>query len=138
MKNLLKYIKGKNPDLAKKIILEHSSDIGRSGIQEVIKRSANTILKDTRISREAGFVEEFLKRINTKGLVVYGKKETEEAVAAGAVETLLVSTEKVKEHIKLLELAEKVKGQVVLITSDHPAGEQFLSLGGIGGFLRWK
>jgi len=136
--NLLNYIKEKNPELAKKIILEHSSDVGRAGIQEVIKRSANTILKDTRIARESAFVDEFLKRINTKGLVVYGQKETEEAVNSGAVETLLVSVEKVKELFKLMEQAEKLKGQVILITSDHPTGEQFLSLGGIGGFLRFK
>ena len=136
--NLLGYIKEKNPGLAKKIILEHSSDIGRSGIQEVIKRSANTILKDTRIARESGFVEEFLKRIKMGGLVAYGQKETEEAVNLGAVETLLVSVEKVKQFKPLMEQAEKLKGQIVLITADHPAGEQFLSLGGIGAFLRFK
>ncbi len=136
--NLLKYIKEKNPELAKKIVLEHSSDTGKAGIQEVIKKSANTVLKDTRISREAAFVEEFLKRINMKGLVAYGQKETEEAVLSGAVETFLVSVEKVKEFRGLMEQAEKLKGHVVLITSDHPAGEQFLSLGGIGGFLRFK
>lgn len=136
--NLLKYIKGKNPELAKKIIREHSSDVGRAGIQEVIKRSASTILKDTRISREAGFVEEFLKRISMKGLVIYGKSETEESVNSGTVETLLVSIEKVKEFRALMEQAEKLSGQVILITSDHPLGEQFLNLGGVGGFLRFK
>src|SRR3989338_10082367 len=112
--NLLNYIKEKNPDMGKKIILEHSSDVGRAGIQEVIKRSANTILKDTRIARESAFVEEFLKRINTKGLVIYGQKETEESINAGAVETLLVSVEKVKELFKLMEQTEKLKGQVIL------------------------
>jgi len=136
--NLLEYIKQKNPELSKKIILEQASDTGRAGIQEVIKRSASTILKDTRISRESAFVEEFLKRINTKGLVVYGPRETSQAVETGAVETLLVSVEKVKEFRGLMEQAEKLKGQIVLITSDHSAGEQFLNLGGIGGFLRFK
>ncbi len=136
--NLLNYIKEKNPDLSKKTILEQASDTGRSGIQEVIKRSANTILKDTRIAREASFVEEFLKRINTNGLVVYGAKETESAVQAGAVETILVSVEKVKSYKDLMEQVEKLKGQIIIITSDHPGGEQFLNLGGIGGFLRFK
>ncbi len=136
--NLLKYIKEKNPEIAKKIILEHSSDTGRAGIQEVIKRSANTILKDTRIARESVFVEEFLKRINMNGLVIYGPKETEEAVNAGAAEIFLVSVEKVKEFYKLMEQTEKLKGQVILITADHSMGEQFLALGGIGAFLRYK
>ena len=136
--NLLNYIKEKNPELARKIILEQASDTGRSGIQEVIKRSANTIVKDTRISRESSFVEEFLKRINTNGLVVYGIKETQEAVGSGAVDTLPVSAEKAKVFKTLMEKAEKLKGAIVLITADHPAGEQFLNIGGIGGFLRFK
>ena len=136
--NLLSFIKGKNPELAKKIILEHASDTGKAGIQEVIKRSANTLLKDTRIARESAFVDEFLKRINMKGLVVYGKKETEEAVNSGAVETFLISTEKIKENRDQMEQIENMKGVVVLISSDHPLGEQFLGLGGVGGFLRYK
>ncbi len=136
--NLLDYIKRNKSDLSKKIILEQASSTGKPGVQEVIKRSANNILKDSRVSREANFVEEFIKRISQNGLVVYGIKEAEEAVEIGAVETLLVSIEKVRELEKLLEKTEKLRGKVVLISSDHDLGEQFLKLGGIGGFLRYR
>ncbi len=136
--NLLKFIKQKNPDLAKKIFLEHSSDIGQSGIQEVIKKSANKILKETRVSEETLIVEEFLKKIATQGNVVYGKKETEEAIEMGAVEILLISSEKIRELEKTMEQVEKLSGKINIITSDHSLGEQFLQLGGIGAFLRFK
>ncbi len=136
--NLLKFLKDENPELAKKIILEHCSDTGKAGVQEVIKKSANKILKETRVSEEAGLVEEFLKKISMQGNVVYGKKETEEAVNLGAVETLLISSDKIRDFEKLMEQVEKLSGKVNIITSDHSLGEQFLQLGGIGGFLRFK
>src|SRR3989338_545032 len=101
--NLLKFLKQENTDLAKKIFLEHCSDTGKAGVQEVLKKSANKILKETRVSEEGFLVEEFLKRISTGGLVVYGKKETEEALSLGAIETLLVSSEKTKELEKMME-----------------------------------
>ena len=136
--NLLEYIKKHKKDLAKKIILEQASYTGQPGIEEVLKRTGNKILTETRISSESKYVDEFLKRIRTGELVSYGKKEVTEAVDFGAVETHLVSVDKIDEFENLMEKTEQAKGQVVLINSDHSAGEQFLKLGGIGCFLRFK
>ncbi len=71
-------------------------------------------------------------------LVVYGPKETEKAVSIGAVETLFVSQQKLDAFEKLMETQERMRGAVVIIGSDHELGEQFLHLGGIAGFLRFK
>lgn len=136
--NLFNFVKEKNPKLADNIILEHASYIGMPGIKEVVKTSANKILKETRIARETNLVEELLKRIKTDGLVVYGKKETLQAVNLGAVDTLLISLEKIPEFEKLMEQAEKFGGKVSIISSDHELGEQFLHLGGVAGFLRFR
>ena len=124
--------------MAKKIILEQASYTGQPGVEEVLKRTANKILTETRVSREAKFVDEFLKRLNKGELVTYGKKEAQESIDLGAVEMLLVSVEKIDEFEPLMQKTEDMKGQVVLINSDHSAGEQFLKLGGIGCFLRFK
>ncbi|MEE9323919.1 MAG: hypothetical protein V3U72_05250, partial [Candidatus Aenigmarchaeota archaeon] len=43
--NLFRFIERGEKELAKKIILEHSSSTGINGVQEVIKKSANRILK---------------------------------------------------------------------------------------------
>lgn len=136
--NLLKYISSKDKEFAKKIILEHSSSTGINGVQEILKKSANRILRETRVAKEAAYVNEILKRMKTEGLVVYGAKETEKAIKLGAVETLLVSQEKVNEFERLMEAEEKMGGNIVIIGSDHELGEQFLHLGGIAGFLRFR
>ena len=56
----------------------------------------------------------------------------------GAVETLVVSREKLSEYEDMLELCEKMKGSVKMVTADHERGEQFLHLGGIAGLLRFR
>ena len=56
----------------------------------------------------------------------------------GAVETLLVSSEKIREFEKLMEAAEKLGTKISIITSDHTMGEQFSGLGGVAGLLRFR
>jgi protein pelota len=136
--NLKKHIDEKDPGLSKRIFLEHCHSTGRTGINEVIKRSANRILKESRVVRESEIVEILMERIQIEGLAVYGKKETKEAVNSGAVETLLVSEDKIKDFEGLMDLTEKMRGSVRIISSDHESGERFLHLGGIGGLLRFK
>jgi protein pelota len=136
--NLLRYIGSKDRELAGKIMLEHSSSTGINGVQEILKKSANRILKETRIAQESAHVNEILKRMKTDGLVVYGAKEAEKAVKFGAVETLFVSQEKANEFEPLMEAEERTGGNVVIIASDHELGEQFLHLGGVAGFLRFR
>ena len=136
--NLLRFLKEAKSGIAKSVILEHSSSTGTNGIHEVIKKSADKILRDYRISRETERVQELLKRIRTEGLATYGIAEVGKAVDAGALEVLLISENMVKDHERLMEKAEKMGGEIMIIGSDHELGQQFLHLGGIAGFLRFK
>lgn len=136
--NVMKYVKDNDTVLSRKGILESSSCTGITGINEVIKKSGERVLRDTRIGEESQLVEEIMARIKTEGLVAYGKKEVEEAIKIGAVETIVVSREKLKEFDRLMEECEKMQGCVKLITSDHHPGEQFLHIGGIAALLRYK
>jgi protein pelota len=136
--NLLKFVGAQDKALAKKIIVEHSSSTGINGVQEILKKSANRILRETRVAKESAYVNEILKRMKTDGLVVYGPKETEAAVKFGSVETLFVSQEKVNEFEAIMEAEERSGGNVVVIGSDHELGEQLLRLGGVAGFLRFR
>ncbi len=136
--NLYKYIKEKKSPLAKVIILEKSSATGINGINEVMKTSSSHMLKETRISKENELVEELLKRIKTDGMVVYGPEETKRAVTSGAVEKLMISDKKVYDFENLMDQVEKQAGEVVIIGSDHENGEQFLHLGGVAAFTRYK
>jgi len=136
--NLLNHIKQKDADLAKKVILDRTHSTGRSGITELVKTSANRILKQTRIAGEAEIVERFLSEVHKDGLATYGHKEVRDAVRLGAVQTLLISEEKVRDYEPLMFDTEKQAGTVSIISDDHEAGERFLSLGGIGAILRYK
>ncbi len=136
--NLAKLIKENYPELSKKTFTEHAHSTGTAGINEVIKKSAARVLRESRIAQETALVEELMARINTDGLAVYGKNETEKAVNSGAVETLMISEDKIPDFENLMDLAEKTGAKVRIISSDHEAGERFLHLGGIGGFLRFK
>lgn len=136
--NIMKEVQETSPSLAKRIFIEHANSTGRAGIQEVIKTSANRILKDTRIARETELVEKLLEEIDKDNLAVYGRKETEKAIDYGAVDTLLVSEERVPDFEGMMDRTEKNRGKVRIISSDHESGEKFLHLGGIGGLLRFK
>jgi len=136
--NLLRFAKGANPDIASKALLEHCSHTGVPGITEVLKRSGERILKESRIGKESRLVEEVLSRIHSGGLVTYGKGEAEKAVGLGAVETLIVSREKLADFEGLMERCESMGGRIAMVTADHQLGEQFLHIGGIAAFLRFR
>ncbi|MEM7819964.1 MAG: mRNA surveillance protein pelota [Candidatus Aenigmatarchaeota archaeon] len=136
--NLLKFISEKDKEFSKNIILEHSSNIGITGIREVIEKSSSRVLKETRIAKESEIVKEFLQRVSKESLVVYGADETKKAVEYGAVDKLLISVNKIKEFEGIMEKIEKQKGEIIIIGSDHELGEQFLNMGGIAGFLRFR
>jgi protein pelota len=136
--NLFNFIKSRNKELASKIILEQVSSATRSGLNELLKKSGDRILQQTRVVRETQKVEKLFGEINRDGLGVYGRDEVKKAITFGALEELLVSEEKVAEYEELMETAEKIGCRIVVISSSHEAGERLLHLGGIGAFLRFR
>lgn len=136
---LLKYLKEKNRDLAKKIIIDSVSQTGELGLQELLKRgSLEKATKLSRISEETAAVEQLLQEIAKEGLAVYGIEETAAAIEAGAVELLLVSDKKVRDFEEIMEKAEKTAAKIMIVSSEHQAGEKLLGLGGIACLLRYK
>lgn len=137
--DLLKHLKEKDREVAKKIIIETVSQTGELGMQEFLKSGALTkVIKLSRLSEETSAVERLLEEISKDGLAVYGLEQTKSAIENGAVETLLVSDKKVRSVEGLLERAEAVKTKIMIISSEHQAGEKLLGLGGIAGFLRYR
>ena len=137
--DLYKLIKDKKLDIIKKIFVDSVSYTGRVGINEVIKRGIiNKIIKKSLITEQTQLVESFLEQLSKNGNVVYGLKETKNAIKQGAVDMLLISDELIRKLEELFEETEKMKTKIKIISSDHEAGKRFLNLGGIAGFLRWK
>jgi protein pelota len=142
------YLKEKTPDLTDKIIAVKSvSSAGVAGVHEALRSGilAN-VAKRIRAVEEAEKVEEVFARIG-KGSknVTYGVDDVEKAVSFGAVEMLLVADRFLREAsgeemIKLEEMirqVEKMRGKVMIISTEQEAGEKILSLGGIAATLRF-
>ncbi len=143
---LLKVLK--NEELKKKIIQATCSSVDEGAISEVLKRDeVQTALRQERTARELVLVEKVLAEIAKKGAVTYGVARTEEASAAGAVATLLVTDgliQKLRQENTfqrvdaIMRSVDKQKGTVVIISSEHTGGKKIDGLGGIAALLRYK
>ena len=83
----------------------------------------------------------------SKNDATYGMDHVKNANETGAVEVLLVSDSlisEMKDREKfsgldlLMKSVEKKNGNVHIVSSEHDAGKQLKSLGGIAAFLRFK
>lgn len=144
--DLLKILKEES--IRKKVVQATCSSSGEDGLKEVLKRpEVNEVLKQDRISREMMLVETLLKEISKNNLAAYGIKETELAVQAGAVDKLLITDSLIqkareqgtyKQIDTFMKLADKMKGSIIIISSEHDGGKKLNGLGGIGAILRYK
>ena len=135
-----KYLKEKYPILNGKYVLKRASSVGRSGIYEVIKKGdLEDVYKESRISREIGLVEKICQKI-LRDEAVYGIKDVEKALSYGAIDTLLIVDELLRneKYEKILERSRNKNCKVYVVSSEHEGGEKLKSLGGIGGILRFK
>ncbi len=139
--DLKKVIDSSLPDLAKRIAMDDTSSIGRSGFQEVLRRgSVKSVLEASRIAREAKLIEDLFREIATDGKAAYGIKEVETARNYGAIEKLLVLDELARRG-KVDEIMREVadaRGKVVIFSSEFEPGDRLRSLGGVAALLRFK
>lgn len=142
-KEILSFLEDNHPNLVEKVHLGNTSHTGESGLNEIIKRGiVKRVSSEDRTSEETELVEEFLERISKTGKATYGIDEIKEVAEMGAVETLLVSDEKLrKNREEISPLIEKIRntgGEIEIISSEHEAGTQLARIGGLGALLRYK
>ncbi len=135
-------LKQKFPDVAKKSFVESTGSSGRAGIYEVLKRGiAGKIARECRLAQEAEIVEKLMAEIGKEsGYAAYGYREVERALDMGAVDTMLVEESFLRENPKadkLIEKAKTTRARVVILSSEHEAGERVASLGKIAALLRF-
>ena len=114
---------------------------GRSAANEVMREgAADAVLGEFAMAKQIRLIEESLARLSTNGAVAYGRKELEEAVRQGAVESLIIEAGLLRSEPFWADAASQVRatgGEVVQASADHDAGEQLMGLGGALGLLRW-
>lgn len=144
--DFIKLLGNRNPELAKRSRTEDTISIGVSGFQEVLRRGAvDRIVEESRLSREARLMEELMTGIAIEGAVVYGWDEVHRARDMGAVETLLITDEMLREGREkgenidtfLLDI-EHSRGEVVVFSTEFEPGHRLHALGGIAALLRFN
>ena len=139
--DFMTYLKTKDRDLAARSVICDTRRIGRGAVSEVIGQGIlDKITQDLQLKREVLAVDELIKRIAADGNAAYGIKEVKNAVAFGAAETVMVCDDMIRRHeiAQLLEDAEKMRADVVVLSVEFEPGKQLSALGGIAALLRYK
>ena len=140
--DLFDYIKDKHKELVSKCVVENTGTGGRVGIHEVLKKgTVEKLTVENRVAMEMHAVNDLLEEIaKNSSKVTYGLKQTKEAINMGAVDKLLVLDKIIStdDLTSLMEMVENMKGNVIVISSQHEAGNQLASLGGIAAILRYS
>lgn len=141
--DFLKYLKHSHPDIARKCVTEDTAHIGMSGFQEVLRRGAvDRIVKDSRIGREASLMEELLVEISKDGPAAYGIDDVRRAADCGAVKTLLILDEVLRESRSgtrsLISTVEHAQAEIVVFSSEFEPGTKLHALGDVAALLRYR
>jgi protein pelota len=135
-------------ELKNKIVLATCSDVAEASLHEVTKSpELSKVLENNRAREEELIVEELLQHIKKDDLATYGWDNIKEAIAAGAVESLLVSdefihqkklSEEYKELDDLMKQVDALKGKIHVLSSEFDGGKKLNGISGIAAILRYK
>ena len=139
--DFLKYLDGKDRDLASRCVIADTRRIGRGAVQEVIGQGIlNRISEDIQLAREVSCMDELIARISSGGNAAYGIEEVGSAVEMGAAEEVLVTDTLVRDSqvSALLDKAENMRAKIVVLSSEFEPGKQLDAFGGIAALLRYS
>ncbi|KAF5414595.1 MAG: Peptide chain release factor subunit 1 [Candidatus Methanogaster sp.] len=92
--DFMEYLRSTNPDIAARAVLEDTVSTGMPGFIEVLRRGAvDRIVQESRIGRETEMMDALMREISTDGKCAYGIVEVMAALELGAIETLLIVDE---------------------------------------------
>jgi protein pelota len=146
----LDHIEDHAPEAAEMIQMVDTASVGDRGVHEVLKRGAvDRIQTETRISKEAEYIDELMAQIAEGAKAAYGIEEVAEAAEYGAVETLLLLDERLREERAgegeweldvndVIETVERQGGDVAVFSHEFDPGQQLANLGGIAALLRYR
>ena len=135
-------------DPQRTIRLVSTSMAGRPGANEIIREGlADELLSEHAISKEIQLLEEVWLRLSKNGAVAYGENELSKAMNEGAIETLLVSADTLRNPEAMIDgtpVSTWIQGisdigaELVQCSSDHDSGEQLNNMGGVIALLRYR
>ncbi|WP_049984789.1 mRNA surveillance protein pelota [Halobellus rufus] len=144
------YIAENHAEVADLITVVDTAGVGDRGVHEVLKRGAvDEVQTQTRISKEAELLDDLMEGIATGEKVAYGIEEVAEAADFGAVETLLVVDDRLRQERQgdgdwdvdvneVIQTVERQGGEVTVFSGEFDPGQQLRNLGGIAALLRYR
>lgn len=144
------YIEENARELTDRLTVVDTSSAGDRGVHEVLKRGAvDEIQAETRIAREAELIDELTREIAQGAKAAYGIDAVKEAADFGAVETLLLVDDRLRQERQgdgdwdsdvneLIETVEQQGGDVTVFSGEFAPGQQLRNLGGIAAILRYR
>jgi len=143
-----RFVRNEAADVAGSVVdVKGVNNSGLVGINEALRSGVLLkAMKHLRIAEETEAVEEVLKRLGKgESTVAYGAEEVRKAVEVGAVEKLLVADSVLREasdedRLRLEDLmsdVERKRGVLMVVSSEHEAGNKLLGLGGMAAILRF-
>ncbi len=120
-----------------------------SAINEIMKNGTIAeFIADHRLTRETQLMNDFVERLGKdNGQFSYGFDETVAAAKMGAIQDLLITDLVLRSRInkderknleELFYLVENGRGDIHIVSTLHPAGEQLQNFSGIAALLRFK
>lgn len=146
--DFVKLLKNEAQDLAQSVVdVKGVNNSGVAGIYEALRSGIlSKTMKHMRIVQETEVIKEILKRLGKDNYdIAYGFPEVKKAVQLGAVQKMVLADTKLRKtsdekRLLLEDLMKKVEnkgGEVMIVSTEHEAGEKLLALGGIAALLRF-
>ena len=129
-----------DPALARKTRVFPTSESGRVGVDELLRSGrASEALRGSVAAEEAEEVERLVRSLAGGLRAAVGPREVAEAVAAGAVETLLVSETLLADAAlaPVIDGARQAHAKLLVVREDGDAGARLAALGRIAAILRY-
>ena len=140
--NFHDYMKDKHKDLVKKVVVENTGSGGRNGVMEVLKKgTVEKLTSEHRIAVEMTAIDNLLSQIGkNSSKIAYGVNQVKNAIDMGAVSQLLILDNAIASNNMgdAMDMVENMKGEVMVISSEHEGGKQLESLGGMAAILRYE
>lgn len=139
--HLMKYGKQEYPSLFEKSLVFPTGNAGMNGVHEAVKSGVvEHVAKENRVVMETKIVDKVFAEIKQNGLVAYGFEDVQRAIEASAVDLLVIadSVVRTKKGDTLLQQADEIQSDFIIVNSMHDAGKKLEGLGGIAALLRFK
>jgi protein pelota len=135
--NVQKLAKEREKQLLEKLTIEPTFQTGDNGLEELLKKGLlEKLTKMSRVEEETKVVEKLLEALANSGKAVCGLEKVREALESGVVDLLLISDKKIREYEEILDLADRMRIKIMVVSSKHLAGEKLLGLEGIAALLK--